>query len=221
MRIIRRHCEEATPTKQSMRCMDCRVVVSLLLAMTVLLVPSAYAEGECHITSHANLAGPVAIVRGMADYKAAMEAGYAACMVRHPEKFAPLREAGDFMQANMQEEMDRARTVLDRLVRDEVSEECAAPLQSDIAALIDGQYEKSYARRHRIMAQGGLVDSAQDSCLIIREMVQQYERHYDRFARLQHVLYESSKKKGSASGLAERRDYRLFERARKAITEGD
>jgi hypothetical protein len=163
---------------------------------------------------------PMTIVKGMADFKAAMDAGYAACTVNYPKEFAPLQSINDFMQVNMQSELDNARTILNQILSKE-SEGCQSTMSEHLDLMIEGQYKKAYARRYRVMSKADLVGRDQDSCLIVLDMVQKYDKHYGDFKQLDHLLYSTSKEKGKASGLASARAYRKFEKARDLFFENE
>jgi hypothetical protein len=90
------------------------ILIFILLA--VFSVRSAHAAEDCGRALREHVSGYLTIVKGMADYKAAMDAGYAACMVNYPQEFAPLRPVNDFLQTNMQREMDEAQAVLDHML---------------------------------------------------------------------------------------------------------
>lgn len=187
-------------------------IKATFLSIIILFSFPAYAAENCRKALRQEIAGPLTVIQGMADYKAAMDAGYAACMVGYPQEFAPLRTVNDFMQTNMQEEMNQALTVLDHMI-DEHGGACKAEAREEVHAQIDGQYKKAYARRHRIMSKAGLVTEDQDSCLIVLDMVKKYNEHYGSFDQLQYVLYESSKKQGNAS----KRAFKKFENIRDQI----
>ena len=201
-----------------------RLFFTIILAGLLFAMPVRAAEQDCRQALGDYIAAPLAIVKGMADYKAAMDAGYAACMVHHPQEFAPLRPVNDFMQDNMQTEMTQARAVLDAMLAEPDSKsvlpDCAADedaqkvLKEDITAILDGQYSKAYARRHRAMADADLVSRDYDSCLIVLDMVRKYEEYYGRYDRLENVLYESSKKQGKGANGISRRSFKDFERLR-------
>lgn len=177
----------------------------VLFLLLLFLNTPVRADSDCAQELRAHIAGNLAIVKGMADFKAAMDAGYAACTVNYPEEFAPLRDANDFMQTNMQREMDQARAVVNHLIDNPskpASKSCAVneterkTVKEEVAHMLDGQYSKAYARRYRVMAQADLVGEDRDSCRIILKMAEQYQDYYRRFDRVQNILYETSKKQG-------------------------
>ncbi len=202
--------------------------MALVLVLVLgLSAASARAADDCGAALRQSVTGGWAIVKSMADYKAAMDAGYAACMVNYPAEFAPLREVNDFMQTNMQRELEQAQAVLDHLIDEPVSkavvksceddEEARDLFREDVHALIEGQYSKAYARRHRTMAKADLVSRDQDSCLIVLDMVKKYQQYYGDYKQLRHVLYESMKKQQKESGVVSRGDFKLFEKTRDGL----
>ncbi len=193
---------------------------TLILLLIGLFAVPATAKEDCAGAAD-DIAGPLAVVKGMADYKAAMDAGYAACMVSYPKEFAALRTVNDFMQSNMQKEMDHAQDVLSYMIEQAAAGECATPLKENARHLVDGQYTKSYARRHRIMSKAGLVTEDQDSCLIVREMVEKYDTYYDDYEQLKYVLYESSQKQGRKTGTIDRKAIKAFEKARDQLPKSE
>ena len=201
--------------------MSGRLVFIAVLSFFAAL-PAARAADDCAGMLRDYIAGPMAVVRGMADYKAAMDAGYAACMVTYPKEFAPLRPANDFMQGNMSHEMDQAYAVLDYMIAhpakkcadDETAQDA---VRSDVHKMIDGQYQKSYMRRHKIMSKAGLVTEDEDSCLIVKDMVAKYDEHYDDFKQLHDVLFEASKKQGKGTGAIPSRAFRDFKKVRDTL----
>lgn len=201
--------------------------IFVLILMVMVFPFSARAEEDCRDVLRAYIAGPLAVVRHMADYKAAMDAGYAACTVLYPDEFSALGDVTDFMQANMDGELEQGREVLDYLIDKpddkKIAKSCAEDeeardaVKKDVHMLLDGQYDKAYARRHKMLSRSDLVNAEQDSCLIVRDMVKQYDAHYKDYEQLQYVLYESSKKQGKKAGAVDRRAYKNFEKTRKAL----
>lgn len=197
---------------------EMRLSLTTAILLTLFSLPVQAAEQSCAQTLRGRLSGILSIVTSMADYKAAMDAGYAACMVHYPQEFAPLREANDFMQVNMQRELDNAQAVLDHLINNAGDEEAATQsCKKDAHALVDGQYKKAYARRHKAMAEPDLVRRDQDSCLIVLDMVGKYRDYYSDFKQLRYVLYEAMKKQQKESGTVSRSSFKLFEKTRGAL----
>ena len=203
-----------------------RFFTVFIISLIALSYP-AKAESDCKGQLFNAVSAPLGIVRSMADYKAALDAGYAACMVSYPKEFAPLRAVNDFMQTNMQDELDLALVVMDKFLEKppksvpskcKRDKEVKANLKGDIETLIDSQYKKAYSRRHRVMSKTDLVKKEQDSCLIVLDMIKKYDEHYQDFDQLKHVLYESSKKQMKAEGKLNRSTFSKFEKARKALT---
>lgn len=204
--------------------------IATAILVCFLHIPSALASGDCMDSLRTSIAAPAEIVKGMADYKAAMDAGYAACMVSYPKEFAPLLHVNNFMQTNMSHELEQARQTLfyfmenppaqktEKLCRNDGDSK--ESLKKETGALIDGQYKKSYARRHRIMSKAGLVTKDQDSCLIVLDMVKKYDTHYGDFKQLRHILYESSKKQlEKPRNAPSRADFAAFEKMRNHLAE--
>ncbi|MCB9991148.1 MAG: hypothetical protein H6867_07180 [Rhodospirillales bacterium] len=208
-----------------------KIIWGIFLALsiwTVSAAPVQAGEQNCKQALADYIAGPLDIVKGMADYKAAMDAGYAACMAHYPEEFAPLQPVGDFMQTNMQTEMTLAREVLDSMLGSPdpkfISEACAKDekalkaLGEDMDALLDGQYDKAFARRRKALATEDLVSRDRDSCLIVLEMVDKYEEYYNRYEqRMENALYEASKKQSKAKGTVPRGAFKGFEVVRERL----
>ena len=189
----------------------------LFILLIFLLLPSSVNAKD---TCEAAIKDPLEIVKGMADFKAAMDAGYAACTVNYPEEFAPMLKINDFMQINMQAELDQAHLVLEQII-DKENPGCHGQYKDKIEFLVQGQYKKAYSRRYKAMSQADLVGRDQDSCLIVLEMVQKYDKHFGDFRQLEFVLYEASKKKGKASGVASNKAYKAFEKTRDNLKDGD
>lgn len=202
-------------------------MVLVLVLVVGLFAAPARAADDCGAALRQSVTGVWTIVKSMADYKAAMDAGYAACMVNYPAEFAPLREVNDFMQTNMQRELEQAQAVLDHLIDEPASkaavkscegdEKARALFREDAHALIKGQYSKAYARRHRAMAKADLASRDQDSCLIVLDMVKKYQQYYGDYKQLRHVLYESMKKQQKESDAVSRSDFKIFEKTRDGL----
>jgi len=192
-------------------------LAAVTIVVMMMSIP-AHASDLCR----EDIAASVAIVKGMADYKAALDAGYGACAVSYPEKFEPFEKTVRVMKTNMQKELDQALSVLD--LRISGAKSCAGErekttaLQNEMHKMISSQYKKSYNRRHKIMSKEGLVSAAQDSCLLMQGMLEKYDRHYDDYKKLHFILYESSKKQGKMTGLIKRADYKEFEKSRDSLT---
>jgi len=202
-------------------------VLSLLGLFTV----SAFAEEkvDCQAELRAYIYGPWAIAKGMADYKAAMDAGYEVCSKQEPEQFEEANATYDFLRDNTEKEMEQARAVLDYLIDNpnpkKITDECMGneqaqgALKKEISASIDGQYRKAYDRRAKSLATE-LSDEGMESCKLVSSMISQYGKHYDEYKQLHYVLYESSKKQGQIvlTGSDRKQSFRSFEKTREKLS---
>lgn len=203
----------------------------LLVFVVVLLTfaAPAFATNPCQSDLEKQAYGPWMVVREMADYKAAMDSGYAACMVNYPKEFAEVRTLHDFIAENTKTEMEQALQALDYIVDHPQDKKVAAACGDDkearnevkdsIHAVIKAQYNKAYMRRHKVMADASLVSEDQDSCMIVLKMVHQYDKYYGRVQKLHNILYESSRKQKGVSGVG-RQAYKRFEAARDVVVMG-
>ncbi|GEM_PF-2694784 len=203
----------------------------LSLALLFIFAISALAEekGDCGPELRAYVYGPWAIAKGMADYRAAMDAGYEVCSEKDPEKFEGAAETYELLRGNTGREMEQAMEVLDYLIANpdakKVSEECMADdraqesLRKEVHAAVDGQYSKAFERRHKALSSGETAEG-KDSCGLVLEMVNQYGENLDRYEQLQHVLYESSKKQGKIilTGSDRKSSFRSFEKTREKLS---
>lgn len=203
-------------------------------AVLIILAASALAEEkkpDCGAALRAYIYGPWAIAKGMADYRAAMDAGYEVCSEKDPEPFEGTAETYQFLQDNTEEEMEQAAAVLDYLIAHpdpkKVPEACVADseaqeaLKKEVHAAIEGQYSKAYDRRAKALAVAEPAARDRDSCGLVLEMVQKYGAHYEKYEQLQHVLYESSKKQGRVvlTGSNRKASFRNFEKTRDRLAD--
>ena len=202
-------------------------------AVLLILAASALADEkkpDCAAALREYIYGPWAIAKGMADYRAAMDAGYETCSGKDPEPFEAVADTYEFLKDNTEKEMEQAAAVLDYLIAHpdpkKVPEACLGDsaaqeaLKKEVMAAVEGQYSKAYERRARALAAAEPAAGDKDSCGLVLEMVQKYGAHYEKYDQLQHVLYESSKKQGRIvlTGSDRKASFRNFEKTREKLS---
>lgn len=208
--------------------------IAVCAALVLCIAVSARAEeGEgmtsCAAAWRAYIYGPLTVVKAMADYKAALDAGYEACSGADPESFDGTQEQRAFLAENTVREMDDASAVLvylmDHADNGAVPDSCAADntvigqVKKEVSIIVNGQYDKAYGRRLKSLSEGEKADSGHDSCKLILKTLRQYGDNYDRYHELRNVLYETSKKKKGVvlSGRERKAALRRFETARATV----
>lgn len=149
------------------------------------------------------------IVSWMADYRAAIDAGYEGCADVYPKEFKGTVDIYKFWQAGSEEEFSLGRHVAasltSALVDDEDYKSCETAASSKAETInkqnnnfIDGLYRKAYKRRLKAISEDGLSGDGKgavlefgksDSCKFVLTALENYRKYYDRADRAKYALF--------------------------------
>lgn len=181
------------------------------------------------------------ILRWMADYRAAVDAGYKGCAEVYPDKFAEADAEGyfEYWQENTEIEYEQGFEVVNTLVDEiyeDIDDECDGRhtirdrIKEESRAAADSQYEKAHQRRLKAITNDGLSGTGEDailefdendSCKIILESLENYRRFHTSREDVQFALFTFATEHSAMTNRKDRdtRDaIRAFDKQRKTIT---
>lgn len=179
------------------------------------------------------------LLRWMADYRAAINAGYEGCAEVYPDKFSQAEEHFEYWDENTMIEYeqgfeianvlaDEAYTALDRECQP--LEEIPARIKEQARDFADGQYEKAHSRRLKTLTNDGLSGTGEDatldfgendSCKHILTSLENYRKFHGSREDAKFALFTFATEH---SAMTNRRDratreaLRNFDKQRKTIT---
>jgi hypothetical protein len=179
------------------------------------------------------------LLRQMADFRAAIDAGYEGCVQSYPEKFAGAEEYFTYWQENTEIEFEQAFEVAYVLAEgmfNELDHECGDKealldaLKERSRDAIDGQYEKAHQRRLKALTGDGLSGTGEnafldfdenDSCKHVLTSLESYRKYHGSRKQAQFALYTFATEHSSMANLRDRETkdaLRDFVNERKKIT---
>ena len=182
------------------------------------------------------------LLRQMADFKAAIDAGYDGCSQTYPDKFAKAGEYFDFWKENTEIEYEQAFEVVDSLSDqafgelDKMSADCddkdelLSQMKGNMRQVIDGFYDKAHQRRVKMLVGDGLSGAGDntfldfdknDSCKSVLETLEGYRKWHDRREEARFALYTFATEKSPMAkykSRESRKALQAFDKERKKIT---
>ncbi len=184
---------------------------------------------DCGAVMQDTVRGYFQIIYEMASYKALIDAGYEACSAAYPDDFTPRQDSHERIRSNTDAELAQSRAVLMHAlsgVRDtescEGDDKAYQATRRDLDMALDGRYESAFRRHVRSISAHAeriadkeedalpLARRRHDSCRAALDLLDQYERHHDRIARLQYMMYEFLRHNARLDGMSAREQRRLF-----------
>lgn len=182
------------------------------------------------------------LLRQMADFKAAIDAGYDGCSQTYPDKFNKAGEYYDFWKENTGTEYEQAFEVVDKLTDEQFDEmdklgtDCDEKdilldkFKVNMRETIDGFYDKAHKRRVKILVGDGLSGTGEntfldfdknDSCKSVLETLEGYRKWHDTREEARFALYTFATQKSPMAHQKSRKSRKAleaFDKERKKIT---
>ena len=201
-----------------------------LLMTFLVLSQSAFAEEKtvsCSDKLLENNFHSVNIIKAMADYKAAMEAGYKGCSSIHGDKFEGSDDLRKFWQEKTDDEMTLAIDIFNYIlvtegVSEDTTEQCVEDASDKVLKFAENQYKKSYDRRYKMLTDDSvdLDFKTNDSCRWVVNSLEKYQDMYEKQPAMRNILFRVATGYSWLSKGADRQQkkaFKQFEKARKEL----
>lgn len=182
------------------------------------------------------------LLRQMADFKAAIDAGYDGCSQTYPEKFAEADQYFEFWKENTGVEYEQAFEVVDALADEEfdgldkMSADCdgkvelLSQMKANMRQIIDGFYDKAHQRRVKMLVGDGLSGTGKntfldfdknDSCKSVLKTLEGYRKWHNSREEARFALFTFATEKSPMAkqkSRERRKALQAFDKERKKIT---
>lgn len=169
----------------------------------------------------------VNIIKAMADYKAAMEAGYKGCSSIHGDEFEGSDELRKYWQDKTDDEMTLAVEIFNYIiatedVTEDTTEQCVDDASDKVLKFAENQYKKSYDRRYKMLTDDSvdLDYKTNDSCRWVIDSLEKYKDMYEKQPAMRNILFRVATGYSWLSKGADRKQkkaFKQFDQARKAL----
>lgn len=205
-----------------------RFVLFLLAFLFIFSSAQAADKGKvCSDRLMEQHANSVNIIKAMADYKAAMEAGYKGCSLIHKKEFKGSDNLRKFWQKKTDDEMTLAIEIFNYIaatedVADDVDEQCVDKASDKVLSFAERQYKKSYDRRYKMLKDSDvdLDYETNDSCRWVLDSLEKFKKAYEKQPAMHNILFRIATDYSWLSNRADRRQkkaFKKFESARKEL----